>query len=250
MNLFRPLAAASLALALAAPLAALADATAAKKALEGRFPNDRIEGVSATPFPGLYEAVIQGPRGKVLVYTDAKADYMMVGGSLLDLRTQPYKDLTEAAMEKVRAAAAKENSALLKTSLDMAVKRVKGNGKRTLITFEDPNCSYCRQLQNELVKLDNVTIYTFLWPFLAESSLTKSQAVWCAKDRGEKFEAVMLRNDAAKAPAGCEYPHATKVSQMAQKLGLSGTPAIFLADGTEYAGPRSAAALDKALSAN
>jgi thiol:disulfide interchange protein DsbC len=185
-----------------------------------------------------------------MVYTDAKAEYLMMGGTLLDLRSQPYQDLTEVSMAKLRAASAKENSALLKTSMDMAVRRVKGNGKRTLITFEDPNCGYCRQLQNELVKLDNVTIYTFLWPFLAESSLTKSQAVWCAKDRGEKFEAVMIKNDPGKPPAGCEYPHAGRVAEMAQKMGLNGTPAIFLADGTEYMGPRTAAALDKLLSAN
>lgn len=250
MNPFRSLAAALLALALTTPLTALADPAAAKKALEGRFPNDRVESVTATPFAGLYEGVIDGSRGKVIVYTDAKAEYLMVGGTLLDLRSQPYKDLTEVSMDRLRAAAAKENSALLKTALDMAVKRVRGTGKRTLITFEDPNCGYCKQLQSELIKLNDVTIYTFLWPFLAESSLTKSQAVWCAKDRGEKFEAVMLKNDPAKPAAGCEYPHAAKVAQMAQKLGLNGTPGIFLADGTEYTGPRTAAAIDKALGAN
>jgi thiol:disulfide interchange protein DsbC len=250
MKLFRPLAATALALSLITPLAAQADAAAAKKALESRFPNDRVVSVSATPFAGLYEGVIDFPGGKVIVYIDENAEYLLARASLLDLRTQPYKDLTEVSMAKLRAESAKENSALLKSSLDMAVKRVKGNGKRTLITFEDPNCGYCKQLQHELTKVNDVTIYTFLWPFLAESSLAKSEAVWCAKDQGDKFEAVMLRNDPAKPAAGCAYPHAAKVSRMAQKLGINGTPAIFLADGTEYAGPRTAAAIDKALSAN
>lgn len=243
MNLPKRLAACTLAVCLAAPLAASADPAAAKKALEGRFPNDRVESVTATPFAGLYQAVIEFGRGKVIVYTDAKAEYLLLGGGLMDLRTQPYRDLTEMAQLKL-------NSSALKDALPMAVRRVKGDGKRTLITFEDPNCGYCRQLQNELVKLDNVTIYTFLWPFLAESSLSKSQAVWCAKDRGEKFEAVMIKNDPGKPPAGCEYPHANQVAKIAQNLGLNGTPAIFLADGTEYRGPRTAAALDKVLSAN
>lgn len=243
MTPFRFLAAALAAFALSTPLAALADPAEAKKALEARLGGSGVESVNPTPFQGIYEAVVMGPRGPMIIYTDDKAQFMFVGGGLLDIRSEPYKDLTTAAQAKMNAGA-------LKDSLHMAVKRVRGSGKRTLITFEDPNCGYCKQLQNELMKLNDVTIYTFLWPFLAESSLTKSQAVWCAKDRGQKFEAVMLRNDPATPAAGCEYPHAEQVARMAQRLGLNGTPAIFLADGTEFRGARSAAAIDQALGAN
>ena len=71
-------------------------------------------------------------------------------------------------------------AASLAKSTDSAVKRVKGNGKRVIYTFEDPNCGYCKELQKELAKLNDVTIYTFLWPILSQDSVDKSKAIWCA----------------------------------------------------------------------
>lgn len=219
---------------------ARADAEAAKKALEARLQGERIESVKPTPFPGLYEVIVASPRGNLVMYTDEKAQFLFAGGALLDVRSAPYKDLTRETVSRL-------NAALIHASLKLAVKRVKGNGQRTLITFEDPNCPYCKALQKELVQLTDVTIYTFLWPFLSETSLTKSQAVWCAKDRGKAFEDLMLRDQVPPADkAGCEY-RAEPVHDMARRLGLQGTPAIFLADGTEYTGPRTAQALDQAL---
>jgi thiol:disulfide interchange protein DsbC len=219
---------------------ARADAETAKKALEARLKGERIESVKPTPFAGLYEVVVASPRGSLVMYTDEKAQFLFAGGALLDVRTTPYKDLTRETVSRL-------NAALINGSLKLAVKRVKGNGKRTLITFEDPNCPYCKALQKELVQLTDVTIYTFLWPFLAESSLTKSQAVWCAKDPGKAFEDLMLREQVPPVEkAGCEY-RAEPVHEMARRLGLQGTPALFLADGTEYTGPRTAQALEQAL---
>lgn len=219
---------------------ARADADSAKKALEARLAGEHIESVKPTPFAGIYEVVVSGPRGFLVMYTDEKAEFLFAGGALFDVRTSPYKDLTKQTVSRL-------NAALINSSLHLAVKRVKGNGKRTLITFEDPNCSYCKALQKELTKLSDVTIYTFLWPFLAESSLTKSQAIWCSKDRGKAFEDVMLRDQVPSVQqANCEY-QPDKVHDMARRLGLQGTPAIFLADGAEYGGPRTAAALEQAL---
>ena len=62
--------------------------------------------------------------------------------------------------------------------LSDAVKTVHGAGQRRLAVFSDPNCPYCKQLEAELASLDNITIYTFLLPFLGE---TKPIAIWCAR---------------------------------------------------------------------
>ncbi len=110
-------------------------------------------------------------------YTDEKASYLF-SGNLLDMRGAQPRNLTQETMGKLAAAA-------LSKSTGSAVKRVKGSGKRVIYTFEDPNCGYCKELQKELVKLNDVTIYTFLWPILSQDSVDKSKAIWCAADRAK-----------------------------------------------------------------
>jgi thiol:disulfide interchange protein DsbC len=127
------------------------------------------------------------------------------------------------------------------------VKRVRGNGKRVLYTFEDPNCGYCRELQKELMKLSDVTIYTFLWPILSPDSVDKSRAVWCAKDRAKAWDDLMSRGVAPQAGAQCDAPF-DKNHELAQRFGIRGTPAVFLADGRQVgAGYVPAAELEQAL---
>ena len=94
------------------------------------------------------------------------------------MRGAQPRNLTQETTSKIAAAA-------LAKATNSAVKRVKGNGKRVIYTFEDPNCGYCKELQKELVKVNDVTIYTFLWPILSQDSVEKSKAIWCAADRGK-----------------------------------------------------------------
>lgn len=54
--------------------------------------------------------------------------------------------------------------------LKMAIKTVKGDGKRVMAVFEDPNCPYCRKLHETMRGIDNVTVYTFLLNILSEDS--------------------------------------------------------------------------------
>lgn len=224
-------------LALAASLAAmpaLADEGKIKKTLESRFPGEKIDKVRKTPYNGLYEFTISDR----IFYTDPNVNYLFVG-SVVDARTK--ENLTAESYGKLRA------SILGELPRDLAVKMVRGSGKRTLITFEDPNCGYCKQLAPELAKLDDVTIYTYMWPILSEASLTKSKAVWCSKDRAKAWQDMMVNGTALPEVPGCDYP-ADKIADFAQRrLRLQGTPAIFTADGMEYGGPRSASALDQAL---
>ena len=97
--------------------------------------------------------------GGEIVYTDVKAEYMM-GGTLYDIRTLPARNITQDTTQKLV-------SKSLTTSHDSAIKMVRGNGKRVLYTFEDPNCGYCRELYKELGKMTDVTVYTFLLPILS-----------------------------------------------------------------------------------
>ena len=233
--MLRNLATAILVMVGLASASAHANEAAIRKMVQSRFPDVQIESVTRTPFNGLYEVVL---GGRVL-YTDEKASYMFIG-SLLDVRGGGERDLTRERTSQLNVQA-------LRKSTDNAIKRVRGNGKRVVYTFEDPNCGYCRELQKELQKLTDVTIYTFLWPILSPDSVEKSRAVWCSKDRAKAWDDLMLRGVAPQA-AKCDAPLDRNI-QLAQRFGARGTPAIFLADGSMIGGYLPADKLDQALNA-
>ena len=205
-----------------------------RKAMHARFPDMQVESVSRTPFNNLYEVVLGGR----ILYTDDKASFIFVG-NLLDTRGGADKDLTRERSSQLA-------SQSLRKSTDNAIKRVRGNGKRVLYTFEDPNCGYCRELQKELLKLTDVTIYTFLWPILSPDSVEKAKAVWCSKDRAKAWDDLMSRGLAPQASAKCDAP-LDKNIEMAQRFGARGTPAVFLADGSTIGGLVAADKIDQAL---
>jgi len=213
---------------------ACASEAAIRKAVQARFPDIPLDSVSKTPFDGVYEIVLGGR----ILYTDEKVSYIFIG-SLLDTRGVGERDLTAERSAQLAAQT-------LRKSTDQAIKRVRGNGKRVIYTFEDPNCGFCRQLQRELMKINDITIYTFLWPILSQDSLDKSRAIWCAKDRAKAWEDVMLRSAAAQSDGQCTTP-IDKNKQLAQRFRINGTPAIFFADGSMNNGYMPAEQLEQAL---
>jgi thiol:disulfide interchange protein DsbC len=213
-----------------------ADASEAfiRKAMQGRFPDIQVESVTKTPFNNLYEVVVGGR----ILYTDDKVSYIFFG-NLLDTRSGTDRDLTRERTAQIASQA-------LRKSTDNAIKRVRGNGKRVLYTFEDPNCPYCKELQKELHKLNDVTIYTFLWPILSPDSVDKSRAIWCSRDRAKTWDDWMLRGVAPQAGAKCDAP-LDKNIELAQRFGARGTPAVYLADGSSIGGYVAADKIEQAL---
>ena len=214
---------------------AATDEPSVRQAFQAKFPKVAIESITRTPFAGIYEIVMDGQ----VFYTDEKGTYLF-SGNLLDLRAGEPRNLTQESSAKIAAGAlAKAN--------DSAVKRVKGNGKRVLYTFEDPNCSYCRELQKELGKINNVTIYTFLWPILSPDSVEKSKAIWCSKDRARAWEDVMLRATAPTGRRDCDTTALEKNAALAQRFGIRGTPGVYLANGQQIGGYVAADKIEAAL---
>jgi len=214
---------------------ACASETAIRQGFQAKFPNAIVESVARTPFAGIYEVVFNGQ----IAYTDEKLNFVFFG-NLVDLRSGSERNLT-------RERSAQLASQSLRKASDNAIKRVRGNGKRVLYTFEDPNCGFCRELQKEVMKLNDVTVYTFLWPILSPDSVEKSRSVWCSKDRAKAWDDLMSRGIAPQAGAKCDAPF-EKNHELAQRFGIRGTPAIFLVDGRQVgAGYVPAAELDEAL---
>ena len=199
----------------------LAPPEAVRKSFQERFPGIDIVVVKHTRFPGLYEVQI----GMDLVYTDANVDYLMQG-SLIDAKSRT--DLTAERLEEL------SKVSFSSLPLELAVKQVKGDGTRQIAVFEDPNCGYCKRLHETLKDVDNITVYTFLFPILSPDSTVKARNIWCAKDQAATWRNWML--DGKTPPeAKCETPVET-VLALGRKMMVQGTPAIIFADGSRVNG--------------
>ena len=211
-----------LALSVATACAQSNDAAEVKKAIEASMGKGaKVDGVREAGFLGLYEVQIGGD----ILYTDRKASYVFVG-DVVDAKT--HKNLTEERKNKLSQIKFSD------LPLDLAVKQVRGNGKRVFATFEDPNCGYCKKLAKELQGMNDVTIYTFLYPILSPDSTDKSKAIWCAADKAKAWNDWMI-NGVEPAPGKCDTP-TDKVVALGRKLNIRGTPTIFFADGNRIPG--------------
>ena len=230
----------ALALALAcAVTAAHANEEAIRKAVVVLLGDEvKVEGVTKTSILGLYEVRLRTEEGVRIVYTDEAASYFFIG-NIYDNKTQT--DVTELRMRKLNAIRFAD------LPLGQAFKIVRGKGTRQLAYFSDPRCPYCRRLDQELAKLDDVTVYVFMIPIIAPDSAAISKAVWCAPDRSKAWLDLMLNEVAPPAPkANCETPLEKNLA-FGKKHRINGTPTLVFADGQRVAGLMPAARLSKML---
>ena len=200
------------------------EAAAIKKQLETKFPGAAIGVITRSPYFGLFEVQLDNQ----LVYTDAKAKYILVG-SVYDVDAKV--NLTEKRMRKLN------RIDIASLPMELAFKRVKGSGERKLIIFSDADCPYCAKLENELKTVDNVTIYTFLFPIdaLHPDSARKSRIIWCSADRVKAWDA-FFANGSLPANAGdCDNP-VEKTHVLGEKLRVQATPTLIFADGSVIPG--------------
>jgi thiol:disulfide interchange protein DsbC len=200
-----------------------ADEADVRKAMEAKL-GAKVESVTKSGYLGLYEVYMEGN----IFYTDEKMTAFIAGGQLIDAKTM--KNTTEERMRKLTAIKFSE------LPLERAIKQVRGNGKRVMATFEDPNCGYCKRLAKDLLKLDNATVYTFLLPILSEDSLKKSRQIWCSSDRAKAWNDWMVDGKTPTGKEDCDTSAVDKNREFASKLKISGTPTIFFADGERVPG--------------
>jgi thiol:disulfide interchange protein DsbC len=208
-----------------------------KKILSDRLPSlPKIEEISKTPMPGVFEIRVQGNE---IFYTDAKGDFL-IQGALID--TKQKRNLTEERTDKL--------SAIPFDSLPLkfAITQVRGNGKRKLVVFSDPNCGYCKRFERDLQKIDNVTIYHLLYPVLGEDSRAKSRHSACAKDKAKTWNDWMLQGIAPPAVA-CDTHNIDAIVEFGKKNRINGTPTLFVADGSRVPGAIEAAQIESLLNA-
>jgi len=211
-------------LAAAFAVAASADEASVKRGVEGRLGGVKANSVVKTPFAGLYEVVV----GDTIFYTDEKVNFVF-RGEIIDARSQ--QNLTEERQRKLSAISFGD------LPLELAIKQVRGSGKRVVAIFSDPFCPYCKNLDRALMREDDITIYTFLYPILRRESPDKSRAIWCAPDRANAYYDFMLNGREPPVSGGCSAP-VEKWLALGQKFGVRATPTSFATNGQRILGAR------------
>lgn len=211
------------------------DAAAIRKTLEQKFPGAEIRHVAKTDYLGLYEVLLDDN----LIYTDPKVAYIFVG-SVYDTATK--QNLTEARSRKLNRVA------IDKLPYDLAFKRVKGDGSRKLIIFSDADCPFCHRLEKDMKGLDNVTIYTFLFPIdqLHPDAARKSKQIWCAADKVKAWDDWFASGKLPDNKGDCGDPVA-KTQALGHSLKINATPTLIFADGTMIPGALPLPQLEKEI---
>ena len=205
-----------------------------KKSLTPYFPNEKIEVLKRVPSLQLYEITI----GDQIFYVDEKAKYFF-SGHLFDLKNE--KNLTEERLQEIRSARKVDIDSL---PLEYAIQEIKGNGERKLVIFSDPNCGYCKRLEKELIHINNVTIYTFLYPIL-KGSKRISEAIWCSDDKLKSWNNFMI-NGTTPTGKECNAP-IDALLRTGKQHGFNSTPTIVFANGKTVPGMISAEIIEKKL---
>lgn len=216
---------------------ACADEASLKKTIEATYPKVKVDSIVKTPYAGLYEVFLDGQ----IVYTDDKFSFLIAEGRLVEPKTK--RDITGERLDELTRV---DFSAL---PLDQAIKVVKGNGSKKLVVFSDPDCPYCKRLeQKELTSITDVTIYTFLFPLeqLHPDAGNKSRAIWCAPDRSKAWQDWVLNGQLPKAQGTCDTP-IEKIAELGKKMNVTSTPTLIFADGKRMLGAYPAKDIEKAM---
>ena len=214
----------------------LADEAAIRENISERVPQLKsINEVKKSPVAGIYEVRINDTE---IYYSDENGNYLLLG-QLIDTKTR--RNLTEERVDKLTAVAFKD------LPFKDAFTIVRGNGKRKLAVFEDPNCGYCKRFERDLQKVDNITVYMFLYPILSQDSADKSKAIWCAKDPAKSWQDWMVREQ-APAAASCDASALARNVELGRKHKISGTPTLIFTNGNRVPGAIDDKQLEKLLS--
>jgi thiol:disulfide interchange protein DsbC len=202
-----------------------ADEASVKRAVEARFDGVKVENIVKSPYFGLYEVLI----GDEIIYTDERVTYIF-NGAVIDARTR--RNLTEERLQKLSVIKFDD------LPLDIAIKQVRGNGKRVVAVFSDPFCPFCRRLDQSLSKMQDATVYIFLYPILRpDQSPQMATRIWCAPDRATAYYDLMLNNKEPGMGTDCKAP-VDRWLALGQKLAVRATPVSFVPNGQRVVGAR------------
>ena len=194
------------------------------KNLQAILPDVEARQVNKTPIDNLYEVII----GPDVIYMTEDARFIFKG-DLIDVEKK--QNLSENARRKSRADHLKALSD--EEYIEFSAK----DSQDVIYVFTDVDCGYCRKLHRDVGTLNDnkVSVRYLAYPRHGLDSSTYQQMsnIWCAKDRPQSL--TDAKNGLLIAAANCENPVASQYV-LGQEMGVRGTPAIFLEDGTSLPG--------------
>jgi len=229
----------SLLVLLLLPWLAFADEAQIRRMMESKLGGAKIEGIQPGPVAGLYEVRFRSADGSGVrvLYTDANASYIFFG-KIYETRTD--RNLTEDRERKLNAIRFDS------LPFEQAVKIQRGSGKRVLAMFSDPYCPACKQFEQTLQQLDDITIYVFMYPVIRPELSEQSKSVWCSPDRSKAWLDLALRGNRPTASSACEGPVDRNLA-LGRGLGVNSTPTLIFTNGERVAGGLPAADLRELL---
>ncbi len=183
--------------------------------LPGQPPDD----VSAAPVQGFYQAIY----GLQVVYISADGKYLLYG-DLIDL--EENVNLTEDARKSGRLEALGEldEAGMVVFEPDQVTS--------TVTVFTDTSCGYCVKLHREMAAINagGVKVRYLGYPRTGTQSPTFETlvSVWCADDPQQAM--TDAKAGLAIEEKSCQTPIERHIN-VAQRLGIRGTPTIVLQDG-------------------
>ncbi len=187
-----------------------------------------VDTISASPLAGLYEVVTDGG----VLYTNQDASYF-VHGQLFQTKNNQLFNLTELTL-------AKRNKVLFDKSVDkkdLIVYPAK-NEKHVVNVFTDTTCGYCMKLHSEMKAYNDlgITVRYLPFPRSGEQSenIEQMSAIWCAKDQIKAMDlAKSGKFDESSKECKDVILRNMKIGSL---MGVNGTPAILLEDGSLLSG--------------
>lgn len=215
------------ALFLAASFGAPADEAAVRRMIEDKLRGTgQLESVRKAPWGALYEVVVRGPDGPQIFYVDEAAS-VIISGHAIDAKSG--RNVTEAR--------ARELNKVKWSSLPLqwAITSKRGSGRRKIAILSDPNCPYCKRFEEDLAKLDDITVHVLPFAVLGPKSTQQAKSAWCSKDRVKAWNDLMFRRIEPQAAPDCENP-IDELAQFGRSVGANATPTWFLETGERYSG--------------
>ncbi|HEY0179063.1 MAG TPA: DsbC family protein [Dokdonella sp.] len=210
---------------LTAPAIAATPEETVRQAMTALAPTVKIDAVQESAIPGFYEAIAGGE----FVYVSKDGRYV-VDGNAYDVVNK--RDLTASSRAKAR------KIALDKVGPDKRIvfaPQAPIATKHTITVFTDVDCPFCRRFHQQIAAYNakGITVDYLFFPLsIHPGADKKAEAVWCSNDRPNAFTAAMAGQDPGKATCPNPVPELT---QLAQSLGISGTPTVLADDGTQIA---------------
>jgi thiol:disulfide interchange protein DsbC len=200
----------------------------AVEAVTALSPQSVVEQVRPAALPGFREVVVGGQ----IAYVSDDGRYLFLpgqGGALFDVASR--SNLTEVALSAQR-------KRLLDTvPVSERIVFAPAEPRHRIAVFTDVSCGYCQKMHAEMAEYNRQGIAVEYLAFpragLGSPDYQTMVSVWCSPDRRKAL--TDAKNGRRVPPRTCK----TSVNQqydVGQRAGLTGTPMIIAADGTQISG--------------